>query len=927
MLTKGDQYATETGNIWSYARRGDLAGVKAALRKHVDIDIQNKCGWTAGHAAAAGDQVAVLRLLRDQGSDFEVHDHKGRTVAHEAARSGSLGTLKFLHTTCRIDLSILNGQGKSQEVKSYLKRFVRDEGADDTEKDEHLPIWFRDDKRNKKGQFERKLPFSGAQKKKQLQAKRVRKRNKALAAAAEEIHSRDPESGAIQQGTVSSEADRNGKIQFIGQTGRQRNRLSSHFRREAVCEISRRRDRGSLQLKDKQQRVSLSHWRAWPVAHLQHPIRPAWNRGMRREELEENEEQYFEAWLEATYGTHPNALSLCHFEHNLEVWRQLWRVLERVDVVCVVADARLPLLHLPLPLLKQVVHELRLPVVVVLNKADLVPSNLVDEWVQYIQSELHDLTPHQQRGDSVGDAKDQAESTEEDHRCQQQQKARPSITVLPFSAHPGRVIGGVGSGGKRKLVRESGSIPPPHSDESVLRLLRACGIEQMPDAVSHGDTNSCRGESADGDGNDNESAYNVDLGTMDAKRANRQARKMKRKMKKQGKQIKHVGAGNGTGGSIAQDSAVADDVIPGRQLLKPPLVVGLIGQPSVGKTSVLNRLLGRKRAQESRTAGSTKYLQTIHLDPAHNWAREVTIVDCPGLLFPATNCFGAVASPRVEERIGMDTNADNCVKGQSGHVVDETATDADSSTKGNDGAGLIGFSGDEMDAGVPRVLQELFGMFRLAQIREAMSAVRFAAERVALHEHYNLGHLYDQALEQSATVVEPASGGVRIGSVAVGGGDHATSSETVEMETEPEEEKKDEGEDGDADEDGGEEAVNEWSCEQCTFLNDSCETKCEMCNGSRPPNYSPETKPTCPKVQHRPNKEIPTCASKSSDITQWSPLLLCVALCRQRGWFMARTGSPDVLRAGLAIIKDVADGVIPLYFRPPHECTGRKTEL
>ncbi len=35
------------------------------------------------------------------------------------------------------------------------------------------------------------------------------------------------------------------------------------------------------------------------------------------------------------------------YERNIEVYRQLWRVCERSDLVCVLADARCPLLHLP----------------------------------------------------------------------------------------------------------------------------------------------------------------------------------------------------------------------------------------------------------------------------------------------------------------------------------------------------------------------------------------------------------------------------------------------------------------------------------------------------------------------------------------------------------------------------------------------------
>jgi hypothetical protein len=55
----------------------------------------------------------------------------------------------------------------------------------------------------------------------------------------------------------------------------------------------------------------------------------------------------------------------------------------------------------------------------------------------------------------------------------------------------------------------------------------------------------------------------------------------------------------------------------------------------------------------------------------------------------------------------------------------------------------------------------------------------------------------------------------------------------------------------------------------------------------------------------------------TGDITKWSPLLVCAALALQRRWMMAKTGAPDVHRAGLAVVKDVADGVIPVYFWPP----------
>jgi hypothetical protein len=171
----------------------------------------------------------------------------------------------------------------------------------------------------------------------------------------------------------------------------------SNFRRESAEAIRKRRDLGRRPLADKRMLLASplkhneseqeqpaarprvrdcnKHWRAWEVQHLAHPVRPPWDKRMRRSDLEASEESYFYGWLEALYTKHPGALDLCHFEHNLEVWRQLWRVMERVQVLCIVADARMPLLHIPVPLIRQA-HRLGLPVVVVLNKADLIPEEV-----------------------------------------------------------------------------------------------------------------------------------------------------------------------------------------------------------------------------------------------------------------------------------------------------------------------------------------------------------------------------------------------------------------------------------------------------------------------------------------------------------------------------------------------------------------------
>ena len=62
------------------------------------------------------------------------------------------------------------------------------------------------------------------------------------------------------------------------------------------------------------------------------PKRPAWDRSMKKKLVEAREQAYFEDWLGQVYKRHQIA-DLNYFEHNLAVWRQLWRVVEQSTVL------------------------------------------------------------------------------------------------------------------------------------------------------------------------------------------------------------------------------------------------------------------------------------------------------------------------------------------------------------------------------------------------------------------------------------------------------------------------------------------------------------------------------------------------------------------------------------------------------------------
>lgn len=60
------------------------------------------------------------------------------------------------------------------------------------------------------------------------------------------------------------------------------------------------------------------------------------------------------------------------------------------------------------------------------------------------------------------------------------------------------------------------------------------------------------------------------------------------------------------------------------------LTIGCVGFPNVGKSSLMNALMGRKVVSVSKTPGHTKHFQTIFL------TNTVRLCDCPGLVFPTS---------------------------------------------------------------------------------------------------------------------------------------------------------------------------------------------------------------------------------------------------------------------------------------------------
>ena len=68
------------------------------------------------------------------------------------------------------------------------------------------------------------------------------------------------------------------------------------------------------------------------------------------------------------------------------------------------------------------------------------------------------------------------------------------------------------------------------------------------------------------------------------------------------------------------------------------IMVGFIGYPNVGKSSIINVLMKKKKAGVASMPGRTKHYQTLFLpeEPKLNIGeKSICLVDCPGLIFPS----------------------------------------------------------------------------------------------------------------------------------------------------------------------------------------------------------------------------------------------------------------------------------------------------
>jgi len=126
------------------------------------------------------------------------------------------------------------------------------------------------------------------------------------------------------------------------------------------------------------------HWNSLTI-----PRRPYWDKNTTTEQLLLQEKESFYNWRRGVAKLEEDeGLLVTPFEKNPEVWKQLWRVAEKSDLLVQIVDSRNPLLFRS-PDLEKYAKELDPNKVnlLLVNKADLLTKAQRKKWARYFDSE------------------------------------------------------------------------------------------------------------------------------------------------------------------------------------------------------------------------------------------------------------------------------------------------------------------------------------------------------------------------------------------------------------------------------------------------------------------------------------------------------------------------------------------------------------
>lgn len=314
---------------------------------------------------------------------------------------------------------------------------------------------------------------------------------------------------------------------------------------------------------------------------LKIPRQPSWDENTTAHELQTKENEVFLEWRRRlALLQEEQGLLLTPYEKNLELWRQLWRVIRRSDVIVQIVDARNPLLFRceDLECYVKEIDSNKMNMILI-NKADYLTEKQREAWSEYfgknkIRVAFFSATLAAQKEttkEAIIEEEDVKDTDEED-----------SIEESDIESNY-----------TSDFVEESETFVEESEYESAVDILPNSAVKSLKNLEIEEPTDE---------------KIDMDLG-----------------------EIKNSA-------NLLTREELIDlfrTMYPLKTYMKGVTTIGLVGYPNVGKSSTINALLMDKKVSVSATPGKTKHFQTLYL------GKDVLLCDCPGLVMPSFVCTKA----------------------------------------------------------------------------------------------------------------------------------------------------------------------------------------------------------------------------------------------------------------------------------------------
>lgn len=355
---------------------------------------------------------------------------------------------------------------------------------------------------------------------------------------------------------------------------------------------------------------------------LKIPRRPKWDKSTTSQELQTKEKEEFLEWRKKlSILQEKENLLMTPYEKNLEFWRQLWRVIERSNVIVQIVDARNPLLF-RCEDLEQYVKEVdpKKLNMILINKADFLTPEQRVIWAEYfdridVKVAFFSATLAAEKEEVEDDTVLEEEQEEEDEEEKDSELESDQESMY-------------GSGALEKedcdQKKDDDSTANTETEAEIFASEQSSNIENGNNKSSADVDTKVENPESDQSLNRNSEENNEEGKNVESNTENREVAENLDELSLNQKKLN-------SSNLLSRDELIElfRTTRPAKTCHNNITTIGLVGYPNVGKSSTINALLTHKKVSVSITPGKTKHFQTIFLD------NNLLLCDCPGLVMPS----------------------------------------------------------------------------------------------------------------------------------------------------------------------------------------------------------------------------------------------------------------------------------------------------